>query len=133
MVSPPAVSGGCSLPTSGYSYHVSSTGGGHRHDPKLRRGGQRDDLKLRGRGRREDTSSRGEWQRDDAKLRGGGQRDDTKSWGGGERDDARAAGEVSVIDVKPSHWYNIRHRFSWRAIGEGGFKDEEEVGGGGVA
>ena len=47
---------------------------------------------------------------------------------GGQRADSRAevVGEVSVIDVRPSHWYNVRHRFSWRAIG-GGFEDVEEV------
>ena len=51
--------------------------------------------------------------------------------GGRQRDEAKkAVGEVSVMDVRPSHWYNVRHRFSWRAISEG-FEEEgvvEEVG-----
>lgn len=36
---------------------------------------------------------------------------------------------VSVTDVKPSHWYNVRHRFSWRVGGGGGssFGHVEEV------
>eukprot|EP00752_Nemacystus_decipiens_P013317 g11795.t2 len=34
---------------------------------------------------------------------------------------------VSVIDVKPSHWYNVRHRFSWRVGGGSSLEGIEEV------
>lgn len=51
--------------------------------------------------------------------------------GGGQQDEAKkVVSEVSVMDVRPSHWYNVRHRFSWKAISEG-FEEEgvvEEVG-----
>ncbi|CAM9288777.1 unnamed protein product, partial [Laminaria digitata] len=58
-------------------------------------------------------------------VRGGGgkQRDGAKA---GAKGGAKVVGEVSVMDVKPSHWYNVRHRFSWRAI-DGGLEDVEEV------
>lgn len=35
-------------------------------------------------------------------------------------------GEVSITDVKPSHWYNVRHRFSWRK--RAGAEGPDEVG-----
>ena len=34
---------------------------------------------------------------------------------------------VSVIDVKPSHWYNVRHRFCWRVGGDSSLEGVEEV------
>lgn len=44
-------------------------------------------------------------------------------WGKG----AEGLAWVSVTDVKPSHWYNVRHRFSWTVSGSSSLEDVEEV------
>lgn len=47
---------------------------------------------------------------------------------GGERSAAvEELAWVSVTDVKPSHWYNVRHRFSWRVGGVSSLEGVEEV------
>lgn len=49
-------------------------------------------------------------------------------WGAGDDGSTARAGWVSVTDVKPSHWYNVRHRFSWRdGVPSDGLEGPEEV------
>ncbi|CAM9626039.1 unnamed protein product [Ectocarpus sp. 6 AP-2014] len=49
-------------------------------------------------------------------------------WGAGDGGSTARAGWVSVTDVKPSHWYNVRHRFSWRdGVPSDGLEGPEEV------
>ncbi|CAM9616069.1 unnamed protein product [Ectocarpus sp. 4 AP-2014] len=49
-------------------------------------------------------------------------------WGAGDDGSTARAGWVSVTDVKPSHWYNVRHRFSWRdGVPRDGLEGLEEV------
>ncbi|CAM9614537.1 unnamed protein product [Ectocarpus sp. 12 AP-2014] len=49
-------------------------------------------------------------------------------WGAGDDGSTARAGWVSVTDVKPSHWYNVRHRFSWRdGVPSDGLEGLEEV------
>eukprot|EP00903_Cladosiphon_okamuranus_P020041 g18408.t1 len=50
----------------------------------------------------------------------------SSAWRGSDWE-AAAEGWVSVTDMKPSHWYNVRHRFSWRVGGDFGLEDVEEV------
>lgn len=49
-------------------------------------------------------------------------------WGPDDDGSTVRAGWVSVTDVKPSYWYNVRHRFSWRdGVPSDGVEGPEEV------